>query len=52
MSVECYSNVVEETLLVGSKLVDANKQRLVYLMIIEEKNFVKKLRKVYRKEII
>jgi hypothetical protein len=48
MSVECYSNVVEETLLAGSKLVDANKERLLYLMRIEETNFVKKLRKVHR----
>jgi hypothetical protein len=42
MSVECYSNVVEETLLVGSKLVDAYKERLMYHMIIEKKSFVKK----------
>jgi hypothetical protein len=48
MSVACYSNVVEETLLVVLKLVDENKQRLMYLMIIEEKKFVQKLRKFHR----
>ena len=47
MSVACYSNILEETPSVGSKLVNADKQRLVYLMIIEEK-IVKKLRKVHR----
>jgi len=34
--------------LAGSELVDANKERLLYLMITEETNFVKKLRKVHR----
>ena len=41
MLVACYSNVAEEALSVGSKLVNADKQRLMYLMKIKEKKLLR-----------